>query len=84
MILSKKINRKKFINKIEKLGVETRPILSGNFLKQPAIKKYKINIKLNLKNSDFVNDRGFFIGLPTKKIDPKIVTKLVKVFEKSI
>jgi len=84
VILSKKINRKKFINKIEKLGVETRPILSGNFLKQPAIKKYKINIKLNLKNSDFVNDRGFFIGLPTKKIDPKIVTKLVKVFEKSI
>ena len=39
MILSKKINRNKFVNLINKQDIETRPIISGNFTKQPAIKK---------------------------------------------
>jgi len=84
ILLSKKINRNKFLNKIERLGVETRPIISGNFLKQPSIKKYKLNKKSNFKNSDIVNNHGFFIGLPTSAISDKTIKKLVGVFEKSL
>ena len=84
ILLSKKINRNKFLKKIEKLGVETRPIISGNFLKQPSIKKYKLNKKSNFKNSDIVNNHGFFIGLPTSAISDKNIKKLVGAFEKSL
>ena len=84
ILLSKKINRNKFLKKIEKLGVETRPIISGNFLKQPSIKKYKLNTKSNFKNSDIVNNHGFFIGLPTSTISDKNIKKLVGAFEKSL
>ena len=84
ILLSEKINRNKFLKKIEKLGVETRPIISGNFLKQPSIKKYKLNKKSNFKNSDIVNNHGFFIGLPTSTISDKNIKKLVGAFEKSL
>ena len=84
IILSNKINKKKFIKKIEAKGIETRPIISGNFLKQPSVKKYKINDQLKLKNSDYVNNYGFFIGLPTTIMPNKIITKLVNIFEKSV
>jgi len=86
ILLTKKINRNKFLAKIEKLGVETRPIISGNFLKQPAIKKYKLitKYKYKYKNSDIINNQGFFIGLPTKSLSTVKIKKLVSVFEKSL
>ena len=84
ILLTKKINRNKFLAKIEKLGVETRPIISGNFLKQPAIKKYKLITKYKYKNSDIINNQGFFIGLPTKSLSTVKIKKLVSVFEKSL
>ena len=67
----------------EKKGVETRPIISGNFLKQPSVKKYKLKINTNMKNADYINNNGFFIGLPTKSISSLIIKKLIKVFEQS-
>ena len=82
--IKNKLNRKKFIIKLEKRGVETRPIISGNFIKQPSVKKYKLLGNSKFLNSDVVNDHGFFIGLPTKKINNIFVNQLVKVFEESI
>jgi len=69
LIKNKKINKKKFLEKISKKGIENRPIISGNFLNQPASKLYNFNIKKNdFKNSNDIEKRGFFIGLHTKKI----------------
>ena len=84
ILLSKKINRNKFLKKIEKKGVETRPIISGNFLKQPSIKKYNLIQNSKFINSDIVNKHGFFIGLPTSPISYKKIKKLVGAFEKSL
>ena len=61
--------KKKLLNHLNKKGIETRPIISGNFLNQPAIKLYK----LNSKNEKFpgaqeIEDRGFFIGIHIEKI----------------
>ncbi len=84
IILSKKINKKLFIKNIENKGIETRPIISGNFLKQPSIKKYKLKTKSKMKNADYINNFGFFIGLPTKTVSTLTIKKLVKVFEQSV
>ncbi len=84
ILLNKNINRNKFLKKMEKMGVETRPIISGNFLKQPSVKKYNLIQNLKFINSDIVNNHGFFIGLPTSPISDKKIKKLIGAFEKSL
>ena len=65
------VNKKKYknmiIKKLEKNGIETRPIISGNFADQPAAKKYNLTSNNKFPNTDFVYNNSFFIGLPTKK-----------------
>ena len=79
-----KKNKKQYINFLENSGIETRPIISGNFINQPAIKKFKLN-KDNKKfpNAQKVEDTSFFIGLHTNKISDNklsfLVDKLLKI-----
>ncbi len=86
MLIKKNIvhKKKKFLNYLNSNGIETRPILSGNFLNQPSCKLF--NFKFNKKeflNSQEIEDRGFFIGLPTDQIDQNLLTflteKLMKI-----
>ena len=86
LLLNKKyINKKhKIIKKLNDFGIDTRPIISGNFARQPAIKKYKILKKgMSFPNADYVSDLGFFIGLPTKVISFKLLQKFKNSFFKS-
>ena len=78
------IDKSRIINTLERNGVETRPIISGNFTKQPAAKKYKLGINQKFPNTDYVYNRSFFIGLPTKKISFSKLKKLEKAFEIAI
>ena len=77
IFIDKKYSNKKskYLDYLEKKGIETRPIISGNFVNQPAIKLYKLN-KNNeqFKNAQIIEDLGFFIGLHTKKIDSKLAS----------
>jgi len=57
-----KIQRKKIIEIFEKNGIETRPIVSGNFSKQEVCKFYDLSKNLSLTNSEIVDKNGFFIG----------------------
>jgi len=71
ILINKKFKEKKnkFINYLDSKGIETRPIISGNFLNHPAAKLY--NLEKNgflLKNSQEVQELGFLIGLHTKPI----------------
>ena len=84
ILISKHLERDKIVSNLEKKGVETRPIISGNFLKQPSIKKYKLNKNQKMKNAEYINRKGFFIGLPTKPLGKNKVRKLAKIFEQSI
>ena len=53
--------------------METRPIISGNFVNQPAVKLYKLDDhNEKFKNAQIIEDLGFFIGLHTKKINSKL------------
>ena len=40
-----KHKKKRFINTIEKNGLQTRPVISGSFVNQPATKLYALNEK---------------------------------------
>ena len=72
ILLSKRFKnkKKKFMNYLDSKGIETRPIISGNFLNHPAAKLYNLN-KDNQKfqNTQEVQELGFLIGLHTKKIN---------------
>jgi len=71
ILLSEKYIKKKqkFVNFLDNQGIETRPIISGNFANQPAAKLYKL-CKKNEKfeNAQKVQELGFLIGLHTKKL----------------
>ena len=74
ILLSEKYIKKKqkFVNFLDNQGIETRPIISGNFANQPAAKLYKL-CKKNEKfeNAQKVQELGFLIGLHTKKLSKK-------------
>jgi CDP-6-deoxy-D-xylo-4-hexulose-3-dehydrase len=81
ILISKRfINYKdKFLKYLNQKGIETRPIISGNFMNQPCVKLYKLN-EQNEKfpNAQLIDDRGFFIGLHTQKIKRKQLEYLEK------
>ena len=78
---SKKLKFLKFLNAS---GIETRPILSGNFMNQKSIKLFNLN-KENLifNNAQIIEDLGFFIGIHTKRITLNeldyLTNKLLKI-----
>ena len=87
ILINEKLKNKKItlLRFLDKKMIENRPIVSGNFLNQPAIKLYKLNTKNKFYNSQLVEESGFFIGLHTKKITKKmanyIATNLLKIDE---
>ena len=67
-----KHKKKRFINTIEKNGLQTRPVISGSFVNQPATKLYALNEKKKkFKGANIIEQLGFVIGLHTKKITHK-------------
>ena len=84
LIVNKKNLLKKLMLRLEKNGIETRPIISGNFLKQPSVKKYGLIKNIKFKNADYINNHGFFIGLPFDKIKINILKKIERSFQKSV
>ena len=65
IILTDKLEgrRDEVIKKLTELGVETRPIIAGNFLRQPVIDYFNYTSSLGgLENANYLHDNGFFIG----------------------
>ena len=75
--------RKTFLRILENNGVENRPIISGNFLNQPAVKLFKLG-KQNSKfdKSEDIQNLGFFIGLHSERIDNLTLNKLKEILFK--
>jgi CDP-6-deoxy-D-xylo-4-hexulose-3-dehydrase len=83
ILIKEKNIKKKIIRKLEMNGVETRPIISGNFANQPSTKIYKLVKNQKFPNTDKVYKKSFFIGLPSKEINKSYLKKLLIAFEKS-
>lgn len=69
----------RFINYVESKGLQTRPIISGNFINQPSAKLYNLDMNKKFPEADKVQKLGFVIGLPTKKIDNKSLNFISKI-----
>ena len=83
MLLNKKYKNKnkKIFNKLDKLGIENRPIISGNFLKQPALRKYNLKQKSSdFSNANFIHEHGLFVGLSNRVLSQREITKFVNIF----
>lgn len=72
-----KFKKKKYLEYLNKNSIETRPILTGNFLKQPCNLIYNFSQKgSDFKNTNIIDEQGFFIGLPTTKLSQKKINLL--------
>ena len=69
-----------FMNKLNRRGIITRPIISGNFANQPSIKLYKIKVNYKLKNADIIDQSSFFLGLHNIKINNTKLNKFCNFF----
>lgn len=48
---------------------ETRPVVTGNFLRQPVISYYDYEVFGEMKNADYVHDNALMIGNSHQRID---------------
>ena len=74
IILKNKLEgkRNKIANMLIENGIEIRPIVAGNFTKNPVIKYMDYEISGNLENADYIHENGFFVGNHSKLIEKEI------------
>lgn len=52
----------KLKSELERVGIEFRPIVGGNLLRQPFLTGHKFAIKKSEYNADILNDLGVYVG----------------------
>ncbi|MFZ3229603.1 MAG: DegT/DnrJ/EryC1/StrS family aminotransferase [Pseudobdellovibrio sp.] len=56
------LDRTEVVKKLLATGIETRPIVSGNFTKNKVLEYFDYEISGQLKNADLLDTNGFFVG----------------------
>lgn len=56
------VSRADLLKRLRELGFECRPIVTGNFAKNPVIKYFDYEIAGDLANSDLLDRNGLFVG----------------------
>ena len=64
--------RDEIVNMLRKNGIEVRPIVAGNFTRNPVIKYIDYVIQDELRNSDYIHENGFFVGNYSKFLENEI------------
>ncbi|MDB9787349.1 DegT/DnrJ/EryC1/StrS family aminotransferase [Flavobacteriaceae bacterium] len=57
-----KKTRTEALKELALAGVDTRPIVAGNFVRNPVIKYFDYKVHGKLTNSDILHKNGFFVG----------------------
>jgi len=67
--------RPEVISILRKNGIETRPIVTGNFVEQPVVKSGRINSRIsgNLTNAEYIDRNGFFFGNDHRDLTRNII-----------
>ncbi len=55
-------SRDELVRRCSEAGIDCRPIVTGNFTRNPVISYFDYHIHDSLNNADTVHDQGFFIG----------------------
>ena len=75
-------DRGKLLRHLEKNGIETRPLFSGNITRHPAYSKdmYRISGKLN--EADYITAHSFWVSVHPSltKSDLKYIIKIFNTF----
>ena len=74
--------RDKIVEKLKENGIEVRPIVAGNFTRNPVINFMDHEICGNLDNADYIHDNGFFIGNHSVEIKEEL-DYLFEILDKS-
>lgn len=62
-------NIQKYLEYLDKNGVENRPVISGNMVRQPVISMLHPDLNPeDFPNAEYVHNNGFLIGLQCEKI----------------
>lgn len=56
------IDRKTIVKVLEKYNIESRPIVAGNFAKNEVVKYFNYEIFGELKNAQWIDSKGLFVG----------------------
>lgn len=56
------MSRERLIRSFEEIGIEYRPVVAGNFVKNPVIKYFNYEVHGELKNANLLDINGLFIG----------------------
>jgi len=62
LIKDNSIKRDKIIKALTKANIDTRPIVAGNFARKEVVKWFDYEIQGDLKNADYIDKNGFFVG----------------------
>ena len=64
--------RKNFLDAFKVNGIEVRPIVTGNFVKNKAINFFDYSIHGTLDNADYIHENGFFVGNNGKDLNSEL------------
>jgi CDP-6-deoxy-D-xylo-4-hexulose-3-dehydrase len=81
VLKNQSIKRQTVLEKLANKNIETRPIVAGNFLRNPVIQYFNTEVKPeDMVNAEHIHENGFFIG--NHHIDMKSeIDNLFKVFQ---
>ena len=72
--------RADYVRYLTSRGVENRPIISGNFTRQPALRLFDISCDPGaFPNAERVNDAGLFIGLHGQRLGDASLEQLADI-----
>jgi len=69
---SAKGKRALYTDALRSAGIEVRPIVAGNFVRQKALQYLDYSISGELKNADYIHENGFFVGNHSIKMSDNI------------
>lgn len=71
---------KEYLAYLEAHGIENRPIISGNFIRQPCITAFCADEHPeNYPGAEAIHHRGFFIGIHQIHLEQDVIEKLVDI-----
>jgi CDP-6-deoxy-D-xylo-4-hexulose-3-dehydrase len=79
-VCKNKVVYKMLMDKFESHGIEFRPLVAGNLLKQPCLQKYRFSYKKVKYNADIIHELGLYVG-NNHMVNNKNIQVLKKIIE---
>lgn len=72
-------HRSSIVKELASAGVETRPIVAGNFMKNPVCRLLNHRVHGELPNADKIHEDGFFLGNDSRELKNEINQAVDKI-----